>query len=869
MDGGDGDDYLYGGQNAGATEVMIGGTGNDHIYGESGIDEIAGGEGDDYIDAGGDTDLVFAGAGNDEMYGGEGPDELHGDLGDDLISGGSGTDKLLGEQGDDILYGGQGGGVSNGDSDELIGGDPSLGVASDTGFDIANYADSSIALNVAADLTKQQLVAGINGVPSQPFNHLYMGIDGIVGSKFDDKFAPSATNLSGAGLIGDDTGNWLVGGSGNDTMLGGGGNDIIVGGSIRLDKLIGTYSGGYTNDVDGATHRAIGPIGTNGFLDSAALGGQFDKHFTDLLRSEARKDYVLGDGGANGTADTAVLSGDRSNYTVVALDISGNVIADPVANIASVFAVKITDNGGGGRTILDGTDLVIGVQNFAFADGSRSLIQLFNHAPTGRVDFTAVFGPNVVGNNAQDANAVRLTGRSAIYDQDNILGSNLLGAILTSAVTFSWTDNLIVPITTVGSGTSNYVDGQGRLVLHTTGGVIVNETGSYVDAGGFSESVTTTWNMIVGTSGANAGLTGTNSAVIGDAIFGLAGTDTLNGGDGNDQLYGGSGTDTLNGGTGNDYLDGGDGGDTMVGGSGDDTYVVNSASDIVTELFNGGIDTVLASVSYTLGANVENLTLTGNNNISGTGNTLDNIIIGNSGNNTLNGGIGIDTVAYTGSVLRASFSLPGADIVVAMPANGNDTLQSIEKLMFGGDTFNLVVGSNVANGALTGGAGADLILGFGGNDTLSGNGGNDVLIGGANAAGGHDTLTGGLGADTFVFATGDSGNAALTRDVITDFAGSDRIELSLWDAISGGGANFGDQDFAVGTLPTGFLNGFHVGSFTGSGQLRYSASGADTLIEGNTNGNNANSEFHILLQGYNSLNGLHHVVDASGDYIIV
>src|SRR4030095_4191757 len=111
---------------------------------------------------------------------------------------------------------------------------------------------------------------------------------------------------------------------------------------------------------------------------------------------------------------------------------------------------------------------------------------------------------------------------------------------------------------------------------------------------------------------------------------------------------------TITGGAGNDSLNGGTGADQLIGLGGNDVYTVDNTGDVVTELAGGGRDVVLSSVTHTLGANVEDLTLGGTGNLNGTGNDLANLLNGNSGtntlrgnggNDTLNGGAGVDTAA--------------------------------------------------------------------------------------------------------------------------------------------------------------------------------------------------------------------------------
>ena len=166
-------------------------------------------------------------------------------------------------------------------------------------------------------------------------------------------------------------------------------------------------------------------------------------------------------------------------------------------------------------------------------------------------------------------------------------------------------------------------------------------------------------------------------------------------GNNSNKLFGDGGTDTLEGGGGNDTLDGGAGSDVLYGENGNDTYLVDSAGDIVDERLGKGIDTVIASNSYSLlptaSAEIENLTLAaGAGNLDGTGNGLSNVITGNEGANNLWGDDGNDTIAG---------------------GRGDD---------------NIFCGAG--NDSVNGGAGYDFIYGGEGNDTLAGGATSDTFF---------------------------------------------------------------------------------------------------------------------------------------------
>ena len=107
--------------------------------------------------------------------------------------------------------------------------------------------------------------------------------------------------------------------------------------------------------------------------------------------------------------------------------------------------------------------------------------------------------------------------------------------------------------------------------------------------------------------------------------------------------FGTAGTDRIVGGAGNDILDGGSDIDQLEGGPGDDTYVATDAADFIAEAASAGTDSVYAAGGYVLGANLENLFLTGEA-VYGTGNALANVIVGTKGANVLSGGAGKDYI---------------------------------------------------------------------------------------------------------------------------------------------------------------------------------------------------------------------------------
>jgi Ca2+-binding RTX toxin-like protein len=301
-------------------------------------------------------------------------------------------------------------------------------------------------------------------------------------------------------------------------------------------------------------------------------------------------------------------------------------------------------------------------------------------------------------------------------------------------------------INATGNGANNVLDGSTHSGANTLTGGLGHDT--YIV--GVGDVIVEQANQ--GTDTVQTGLSWALSTNLENLT--LTGLGNING-SGNsaaNRITGNAAKNVLSGNAGNDTLDGGAGADTLIGGDGADSYYVDSTGDVVTETSavasTGGIDTVYSTLNYSLGNNLENLSLLGTA-YKASGNELANKLTGNATDNYLDGKGGADTLA--GGTGNDTYVVGTRDVVIEVADAGIDTVRTAVSTytlsanvengvmltgatsMNGNELANRIVGS-IANDTISAGAGDDTLLGGGGNDSVIGGDGNDLLMGDSGAA---------------------------------------------------------------------------------------------------------------------------------------
>lgn len=555
-------------------------------------------------------------------------DWVIGTAGDDTLDGGAGADTMVGGAGNDIYYVDNAGDVIVEDYE-----------AKNTDW-VFSSVDYSLGANLEALTLQGSAILG-NG------NELSNIVKGN-----------SQNNILSGGA-GDDS---ISGELGADTMIGGTGRDQYDVDDIG-DVIIENDDNGEADDVFSSINYTLGANVENLFLwsDTAIVGS--GNELSNYISGSYQNNQLNGgdgndtlDGGAgddilDGETGTDTMFGGTGN-DVYYVDNAGDVVSENAnegidtvrsfinytltANVEDLYlkgsAIAGTGNGlgnkiygnslnnsltgGGGNDTLDGgagTDTLIG--------GVGDDVYYINVAG------------DVITENAGE-------GIDTVYSSANIingLAANVENLVLMGNFSYA-----------VGNAQNNHIIG--NAVANTLDGV----SGFDTLEGGLGNDTYYVYNpetVVIEAAGAgtdtlyvaNSG-NYTMAANVEDVfIISFTGPVNVIGNSLNNVMYGNAQANRLTGEAGNDILEGAQGADTLLGGVGNDTYSVDNTADLVIEFANEGIDTVYASVNWTLDDNLENLTLGGSASKGG-GNTLDNVIQGNAANNVLNGGSGSDTL---------------------------------------------------------------------------------------------------------------------------------------------------------------------------------------------------------------------------------
>jgi Ca2+-binding RTX toxin-like protein len=670
------------------TDSLFGNSGADVINGLGGDDYIAAGSGDDSLLGGDGNDRIYGEAGNDHMHGEAGGDELQGGLGSDVLYGGTGNDRLLGGDGNDVYLFGRGDGFDSiGDSSTAEG---------TSSADTLRLGSGILPEHVSFHRMNKDLMVVIDGSNQQIrlMDYFYVDLLRMADAsidiiEFDGGAGPIWSKAEISARVEYGVQNSMNGSTSDDTF--------IV--DHELDVIIEAADSGSDTVLSSRTYvlqSNVENLTLTGFLNINANGNSLNNE----LRGNSGDNIFEGGGGSD------VAYGGPGN------DIYTNVVPTEMENegIDTLIGLKGSTN-----TWIDGVGTILflpdQVENWDLKIpwGLRSIYY------------------SVAGN-----------------DLDNILISE--GNGFGSTIRFN------------GTVAGDILDGRGGADTVIIRGydepiVYIDNPGDIVIGKAFEIRSSIDHDLSGSTTG--------RLVLIGDSPINATGNELSN---------------LLAGNIANNTLSGGAGADTMIGGLGDDTYIVDNPGDIVTERINEGIDLVQASVTTTLFGNVEKLTLTGGNSINGTGNVLDNVLIGNSANNTLSGGAGIDS-HYGGQGDDTYIVDNTGDTVIEFANEGTDTIESSLTWTLGANLENLTLtgtaaingSGNALNNRLAGNGANNTLSGLLGNDTLHGGAGNDWLSGGSGA----DVLDGGEGIDTAAY--GDS-NLGVVVDLALNTASGGSAE---------------------------------------------------------------------------------------------
>ena len=844
---------------------VIGSAFNDTITGNTADNVLEGGAGSDALDGGAGTDTAsyeHAAAGvtvnlvTPASNGGEAAGDTYTSI--ENIRGSAFNDNLAGDANNNVLEGGAGGDILNGGSagldtasyehassgviaDLLTPSNNSGDAAGDSYINISNLRGSAfndtLNGNGASNVLEggagaDTLSGGSGGTDIASYEHAatgvtvnlntpasntgdaagdsYLGIDGILGSAFNDVLTGSTAADTINGGAGDDyitpydpiaTGSHTVGA--NDTIDGGTGINTVdysYGGStnafatewVIVNLAAGTASGGY------------GGVGINVFGSDTLTNIQ-------NVRGSAGADNITGSSGDN------VIEGGAGGDTI-----NGGTGGSDTASYehsSAAVTINLTGSQSGGDAAGDTLTNIDNIRGSAF-----------NDVITGDANNNIIEGgagnDTLNGNGGNDTVSYEHATAAVTINLATVSAQNTVGAGTDTITNFSNIRGSAFNDTLTGNSSANVLEGgAGADALVGNGG---SDTASYehADSGVTANLLTTASNTGDAAGDTYTGIANLRGSAFADTLIGDGNANILEGGAGADSLDGGNGSDTasyanaaaglvaslaspasntgdaagdtytsienLMGSAFDDTLTGDNNANTLTGGAGNDTYIVlatNTGADIIND--SAGTDTLNLSnyssnITFDLSSNaaqavgsgslqvtgVENIT-TGSGADTITGDAGDNVIVAGTGNDTVEGGLGNDTISGNGGTDTISYAHATSGITFNLSITtaqntggaGTDTVSGFENLI--GSEYNDVLGGTL---------GVNSIWGLGGDDRITGNDSADMIDGGA----GSDTVTynGAVSAITINLTTGTGVGASAQGDT---FFNVENIVASAFD----------------------------------------------------------------------------------------